>query len=24
MQDAPASINYPTQSLLNFTVEGLT
>jgi hypothetical protein len=24
MQDAPASINYPTKSLLNFTVEGLT
>lgn len=24
MQDAPASINYPTKSLLNFTIEGLT
>lgn len=24
MQDAPASINYPTKTLLNFTVEGLT
>lgn len=24
MQDAPASINYPTHTLLNFTVEGLT
>lgn len=24
MQDAPASINYPTETLLNFTVEGLT
>jgi type III secretory pathway component EscR len=24
MQDAPMSISYPTKSLLNFTVEGLT
>lgn len=24
MRDAPASINYPTKTLLNFTIEGLT
>gem|GEM_PF-4495402 len=24
MKDAPASINYPTETLLNFTIEGLT